>query len=75
MITLSFIKLHPRISSSAVRVRGASWVPWVTLAALLGLTVLMLFDDASRSQVISVTILSLILIAMSFLTRDRGAVR
>ena len=75
MITLSFIKLHPRISASAVRVRGASWVPWVTLAALLGLTVLMLFDDASRSQVISVTILSLILIAMSFLTRDRGAVR
>ena len=75
MITLSFIKLHPRIRSSAVRVRGASWVPWVTLAALLGLTVLMLFDDASRSQVISVTILSLILIAMSFLTRDRGAVR
>ena len=75
MITLSFIKLHPRIRSSAVRVRGASWVPWVTLAALLGLTVLMLFDDASRSQVISVTILSLGLVAMSFLTRNRGAVR
>lgn len=75
MITLSFIKLHPRIRSSAVRVRGASWVPWVTLAALLGLTVLMLFDDASRSQVISVSVLSLILVAMSFLTRNRGAVR
>ena len=55
--------------------RGASWVPWVTLAALLGLTVLMLFDDASRSQVISVTILSLALVALSFLTRTRGAVR
>ena len=75
MITLSFIRLHPRIRSSAVRVRGASWVPWVTLAALLGLTVLMLFDDASRSQVISVTILSLALVALSFLTRTRGAVR
>ena len=75
MITLSFIKLHPRIRSSAVRVRGASWAPWVTLAALLGLTVLMLFDDASRSQVISVTILSLGLVACSFLTRNRGAVR
>ena len=75
MITLSFIKLHPRIRSSAVRVRGASWVPWVTLAALAGLTVLMLFDDASRSQVISVTILSLVLVACSFLTRNRGAVR
>ena len=75
MITLSFIRLHPNIRSSAVRVRGASWVPWVTLAALLGLTVLMLFDDASRSQVISVTILSLALVALSFLTRTRGAVR
>lgn len=75
MITLSFIRLHPNIRSSAVRVRGASWVPWLTLAALLGLTVLMLFDDASRSQVISVTILSLALVALSFLTRTRGAVR
>lgn len=75
MITLSFIRLHPNIRSSAVRVRGASWVPWVTLAALLGLTVLMLFDDASRSQVISVAILSLALVALSFLTRTRGAVR
>ena len=69
MITLSFIKLHPRISTSAVRVRGASWVPWVTLAALLGLTVLMLFDDSARSQVISVTILSAVLVGLSLLTK------
>lgn len=75
MITLSFIKLHPRIRSSAVRVRGAAWVPWVTLAALVGLAVLMLFDDASRSQVISVSILSVVLVACSFLTRNRRAVR
>ena len=70
MITLSYIKLHPRIQSSAVRLRGAAWVPWVTLAALAGLTVLMLFDASSRTQVISVTILSLALIALSFLTRS-----
>lgn len=44
MITLSYIKLKPGIADSAVQVRGASWVPWVTLAALLGLVVLMLFD-------------------------------
>ncbi len=72
MITLSYVKLHPQIRNSAVQVRGASWVPWVTLAALLGLTVLMLFDDASRSQVISVTILSLGLVALSMTTRGRG---
>ncbi|MBC3178488.1 amino acid permease [Corynebacterium lujinxingii] len=75
MITLSFIKLHPRIAASAVRVRGASWVPWVTLAALLGLTTLMLFDDAARSQVISVTVLSLALVALSLLTKNRTNVR
>lgn len=75
MITLSFIKLHPRISESAVRVHGATWVPWVTLAALVGLTVLMLFDDAARSQVISVAILSLALVGLSLLTKKRGVVR
>lgn len=75
MITLSFIKLHPRIADSAVRVHGASWVPWVTLAALLGLTTLMLFDDAARSQVISVTVLSLALVALSLLTKNRSNVR
>lgn len=75
MITLSFIKLHPRISESAVRVHGATWVPWVTLAALVGLTVLMLFDDAARSQVISVTILSAILVGLSLLTKKRSVVR
>ncbi|OHO33367.1 amino acid transporter [Corynebacterium sp. HMSC034E11] len=75
MITLSFIKLHPRIRESAVRVHGATWVPWVTLAALVGLTVLMLFDDAARSQVISVTILSLALVGLSLLTKKRSVVR
>lgn len=75
MITLSFIKLHPRISSSAVRVHGASWVPWVTLTALLGLTVLMLFDDSARSQVISVTILSAVLVGLSLLTKKRSVLK
>ena len=72
MITLSYIKIHPQISHSAVRVRGASWVPWVTLAALLAIVALMLFDDSSRSQVISVTMLSAMLIGLSLLTKNRG---
>ena len=70
MITLSYIKLHPQIRATTVRVRGASWVPWVTLAALVGLTVLMLFDASSRTQIISVTILSAVLIGLSFLTKS-----
>ncbi|MCP1387395.1 amino acid permease [Corynebacterium sp. TA-R-1] len=72
MITLSYIKLKPEITGSAVQVRGSSWVPWVALAALLGLVVLMLFDDSSRSQVISVAILSAALIGLSFTTRGRS---
>ena len=72
MITLSYIKLKPGIADSAVQVRGASWVPWVTLAALLGLVVLMLFDASARPQVISVTILSLVLVGLSLLTRGRS---
>ena len=73
MITLSYIKLKPSIHNSAVQLRGASWVPWVALAALLGLVVLMLFDDSSRSQIVSVAVLSAGLIALSFTTRGRGA--
>ena len=72
MITLSYIKLHPEIKNSAVQVRGATWVPWVTLAALLVLVVLMLFDDASRTQIISVSVLSVVLIGLSLLTKDRS---
>ncbi|WP_305082978.1 amino acid permease [Corynebacterium sp. CCUG 69979] len=72
MITLSYIKLKPGIADSAVQVRGASWVPWVTLAALLGLVVLMLFDASARPQVISVTILSLVLVGLSLLTPGRS---
>lgn len=70
MITLSYIKLHPQIQNSAVQVRGATWVPWVTLFALLALVVLMLFDDASRTQIISVSVLSAVLIGLSLLTKD-----
>ena len=73
MITLSYIKLKPEIRHSAVQLRGSTWVPWATLAALCGLVVLMLFDASARSQVISVTILAAILIGLSLLTRNRAA--
>lgn len=73
MITLSYIKLHPQIKNSAVQVHGAAWVPWVTLAALFGVTVLMLFDASTRSQIIAVVIVSAVLVALSFLNRRRIA--
>lgn len=73
MITLSYVKLHPTIKSSAVQVHGAMWVPWVTLAALLALVVLMLFDASTRPQVISVLIISAVLVGISFFTAGRAS--
>lgn len=73
MITLSYVKLHPTIKSSAVQVHGATWVPWVTLAALLALVVLMLFDASTRPQVISVLIISAVLVGISFFTAGRAS--
>ena len=73
MITLSYIKLRPELGHSAVQAPGSRWVPWLTLAALCGLVVLMLFDASARSQIISVTILAAVLIGLSLLTRNRSA--
>ncbi|WP_115684880.1 amino acid permease [Corynebacterium senegalense] len=76
MITLSYIKLHPQMQArgenSAVQVHGDRWVPWVTLAALLGLTLLMLADASTRSQIVSVLVVSAVLVAISFLTRGKA---
>ncbi|WP_288832249.1 amino acid permease [uncultured Corynebacterium sp.] len=76
MITLSYIKLHPQMQArgenSAVQVHGDRWVPWVTLAALVGLTLLMLADASTRSQIVSVLVVSAVLVAISFLTRGKA---
>jgi len=73
MITLSFIKLRPEMDASgensAVRAHRGSWIPWVTLAALVGLTLLMLSDPAARGQILSVLVISGFLIVVSFFTR------
>lgn len=73
MIALSYIKLHPELVSrgevTTVRTPGWPWSPWVTVAALLGLTVLMLFDDASRAQITSVIILTVTLVVLSLFTK------
>lgn len=76
MITLSYIKLHPQMQArgenSAVQVHGDRWVPWVTLAALVGLTLLMLADASTRSQIVSVLVVSAVIVAISFLTRGKA---
>ena len=69
-IVASFIKLHPQMRGNGeltdLRVPGFPWLPWVTAAALGGLTLLMLFDPDARNQVISVLILAAILVVLSF---------
>ena len=69
-IVASFIKLHPQMRENGeltdLRVPGFPWLPWVTAAALGGLTLLMLFDPDARNQVISVLILAAILVILSF---------
>ncbi|WKE59738.1 amino acid permease [Corynebacterium tuberculostearicum] len=69
-IVASFIKLHPVLRDNRelteIHVPGFPWLPWVTAAALAGLTLLMLFDPAARNQVISVLILAAVLVILSF---------
>lgn len=69
-IVASFIKLHPVLRDNGelteIRVPGFPLLPWVTAAALAGLTLLMLFDPAARNQVISVLILAAALVVLSF---------
>jgi len=69
-IVASFIKLHPVLRDNGelteIHVPGFPWLPWVTAAALAGLTLLMLFDPAARNQVISVLILASVLVILSF---------
>ena len=80
-IVASFIKLHPQMRENGeltdLRVPGFPWLPWVTAAALGGLTLLMLFDPAARNQVISVLILAAVLVILSFVlpTGQRAGAR
>lgn len=80
-IVASFIKLHPALRDNGelteIHVPGFPWLPWVTAAALAGLTLLMLFDPAARNQVISVLILASVLVILSFVlpTGQRAGAR
>ena len=80
-IVASFIKLHPVMRKNGelteIRVPGFPWLPWITAAALGGLTLLMLFDPAARNQVISVLILAAVLVILSFVlpTGQRAGAR
>lgn len=73
MIVLSYLRLHPEFERNneitTVRMWGFPWLAYVTLASLLGLVVLMLFDAGARNQITSVVVVTLVLIGLSFLTK------
>ncbi|AIT60780.1 amino acid permease [Corynebacterium doosanense] len=77
MITLSYLKLHPELEAngelSTVRFAGYPWLGWLTLAGLLGLTALMLFDPSARGQIVSVVAIVTVLLLLSLLTRGKAA--
>lgn len=61
LIVLSYLKLHPELERngeiSTVRMWGFPWAAYLSLAALAGLTLLMLFDEQSRPQVYAVAVI------------------
>lgn len=74
MICFSHLKLHREMDANgelSVRMWAFPVLPWITVALLLGLTTLMLFDPASRGQITSVTIVFAVLVALSLLTRKK----
>lgn len=75
MICFSHLRLHEEMEANgelSVRMWGFPILPWVTVAALLGLTALMLFDSSARGQITSVTVVTLVLVALSFLTTKKS---
>ncbi|MEJ4112759.1 amino acid permease [Corynebacterium kroppenstedtii] len=78
MVTASEIKLRPQLEAEGslhVTMWGFPYMSYITLAGLLGLTLLMLVDDSSRPQVITVGVFFVSLIALSFiLKRQRSSV-
>ena len=74
MITLSYAKLRPTLAGDDIAV-SPRWLPWVTLAALVAIVALMLFDAAARGQIIAVLALSAFLVLLSQLGGRRTRVR
>lgn len=74
MTTASFLKLRPAIEAAgetpSVRMWGYPWLSWVTMALLVGLVALMLFDEAARSQIVSVVVVAGVLAILSLTTKN-----
>ena len=77
MITLSAIRLRPQLEAAGpmpVRMWGYPVLPWITFVMVLGLGLLMLWDESARMQVLTVAVVFVALSALGWLiTRGRTA--
>lgn len=78
-IALSQIKLRPRMEANGeltVKIWAYPWLSWLAVLLIMGLTLMMLFDETAREQVIAVVLVCLVLVALAVLTaRSRGKAR
>lgn len=68
-VLVAQMRLHDSLVESgqlAIRMPGWPWLPWVVLAALAGVAVLMVWDPAARQQLIAMTTLTILVIAVFF---------
>ena len=76
VIALSQIKLRPRLEANdelTVRLPGYPWLSWLAVFMILGLTVMMLFDEVARQQVFAVLAVCFFLAVLSALTSSTRA--
>nr|WP_281420953.1 MULTISPECIES: amino acid permease [Corynebacterium] len=76
VIALSQIKLRPRLEANdelTVRLPGYPWLSWLAVFMILGLTVMMLFDEVARQQVFSVLAVCFFLAVLAALTSSTRA--
>ncbi len=71
-IIISHLRLRPRLEREGkltLRMWLFPWLSYVTLAMLSGFIILMLFDSNARTQLLSTSILFLIIAGLGFLNR------
>ena len=76
VIALSQIKLRPRLEANdelTVRLPGYPWLSWLAVFMILGLTIMMLFDEVARQQVFSVLAVCFFLAVLAALTSSTRA--
>ncbi|MDO4908259.1 MAG: amino acid permease [Corynebacterium sp.] len=75
LIISSEIKMRPQLEKEGtllLRMWAYPVLPWFVLVLLFGIGILMLFDASARPQVISIAIMTVFLIAISFVVQKKN---